>query len=203
MNTDIITSLPIKDLHIVANRIVRGETLFASKNRQWLPVIHDAGITTIIDLRTADHTARYADICKAVEIQYYHIPIDRCIQTDKEVIESLPLLFSLLDTGNCYISCQQGKHRTDITMALYYLFHNGMENPPLLYGHYKTDGTLRIDDIMRRAHSVLNALKENDKELLGLSMDYSPEFLRKKKLLLEYNRNEAKLNSIDNKAHEK
>lgn len=194
MNTSIIAGLPIKDLHIVANRIVRGETLFAYKNRQWLPVVHDAGVTTIIDLRTADQTARYANMCRVAGIQYHHIPIDSCIQADKNVIRGMPLLFSLLDKGDCYISCQQGRHRTDIAVALYYMFHDGLSIPPLLYGHFKQDGTLRIEDIMRRMHSVLNALSPDDKKVLGIPIDYESTFLHKKKHLLGYNREAASNN---------
>lgn len=193
MDVDAINLLPIRDLHVVEDRIVRGETLFASRNRRWLRSVFEAGVKTIVDLRTADHTERYAEMCESAGLEYVHIPMDSCIQRDRKIIESMPRLFALLDAGECFVSCQQGRHRTDIAFALYYLFHDGLRCPPLLIGHFRPDGTLRIDDIMRRMFSVLHSLTAEDHALLALPADYEPVFLAKRARLLAVNREAAQL----------
>ena len=63
-----------------------------------------------------------------------------------------PEMFDLLDRGDFYISCQQGKHHTDIALALYYFFHNDAEIP-IMHGH-RRDGVFRCDDILRRVNSM-------------------------------------------------
>lgn len=85
-------------------------------------------------------------------LAYHHFPIDSHVQADEEVAQSLPEMFDLLDRGGFYISCQQGKHRTDIALALYYFFHNDAEIP-LMHGH-RRDGVFRCDDILRRVNSM-------------------------------------------------
>lgn len=43
-------------------KIVKGETLFASRNRRYILAIRNAGIKTIIDFRTAGHTDRFQEM---------------------------------------------------------------------------------------------------------------------------------------------
>lgn len=183
-----IQQLPILNLMIVNERIVRGETLFASRNRRYIPVIRSAGVKTIIDFRTADYTDRFRDMVIQKGFVYEHYPIDSCRTSDKEILYSLPGLFAKLDEGDCYISCQQGRHRTDIAMALYYLFHDTLKKPPMLFGHQKPDGTFRCDDIMRRVNGILHGMTVEDRMALALPDDYESIFMLKKKALLADNR---------------
>lgn len=131
---DSIPELPIANISRVADNIVRGETLWASRNRLYLDKVKEAGVDVIIDFRTADFTDRFSEICRSKGIEYHHFPIDKAVQSDGEMLEYLPALFSLLDDRNCYISCQQGLHRTDIALSLYFMFHRP-ELVPDLIGH--------------------------------------------------------------------
>lgn len=188
---DVVTiqQLPILNLMIVDERIVRGETLFASRNRRYISVIRSAGVKTIIDFRTADYTDCFREMVVQKGFVYEHYPIDSCWTSDREILYSLPSLFAKLDEGDCYISCQQGRHRTDIAMALYYLFHDTLKKPPVLFGHQKPDGTFRCDDIMRRANSILHDMTVEHRMALGLPDEYESVFMLKKKALLASNRN--------------
>lgn len=184
-----IQQLPILNIMIMDGKIVRGETLFASRNRRYIPAVRNAGIKTIIDFRTADHTHRFQEMVVRQGLVYEHYPIDSCRTSDRDILNSLPDLFARLDEGDCYISCQQGRHRTDIVMALYYLFHDTLNEPPILFGHQKADGTFRCDDIMRRSRSILHSLTMEDRTALRLLDDYETIFINKRKALLMRNRN--------------
>ncbi len=190
MNIQTIMSSGIQNIAKVSDNIVRGETLWAARNRKFIPLLRDAGVTVIIDLRTADFTDRYVEMCSGDGLCCFHFPVDSCQTDDEEIIGFLPQLFSLLDQEDCYISCQQGLHRTDIALALYYLFHPSVAEIPNLFGHQK-NGIFRCDDIMRRAYRIQGALKKEYLAHMGLCKDYEPVFLERKKNLLAYNRMQA------------
>lgn len=184
--SDSILSLPIANIARVNRNIVRGETLWASRNRKYLDKVKEAGVEVIIDFRTADFTDKFSEICNLKDIEYHHFPIDKAVQSDEEILMYLPTLFDLLDNRNCYISCQQGLHRTDIALSLYYMFHRPGLVPNLI-GH-KKKGELRCDDIMRRVNSLYDLLVEKCKEESGIKIYNEAEFRRRRKLLLETNR---------------
>ena len=150
---DRLADFGIRNLHPVFDRGVRGETLARRCHKDMtLEGVRDAGIGTIIDLRTADHNDRLAMRCNTVGLAYHHIPVDAAVRGKGVLYADLPLLFDLLDGYGFYISCQQGLHRTDIALALYYFFHKDDE-VPVMFGH-RTKGFLRCDDIMRRINGM-------------------------------------------------
>ncbi len=175
-----LMELGIGNLHLVFDRGVRGGTLASrSLAGQTLEHVKEAGIRTIIDLRTADHNDRLAMRCKNVGLAYHHIPVDAAVRSPEVLYADLSLLFGLLDEDGFYISCQQGLHRTDIALALYYFFHNDREVPEM-FGHYKR-GVLRCDDIMRRVNMMRPFFPEVDETL----------FLQRRKRFLSFNREMA------------
>lgn len=184
--SDRILNLPIANIARVSGNIVRGETLWASRNRKHIDSVREAGVEVIIDFRTADYTNKFADICVSKGIEYYHFPIDKSIQSDENLLIALPRMFELLDNRRCYISCQQGLHRTDIALAIYYMFHRP-EIVPDLRGH-KTKGFFRCDDIMRRLNSLYAALTPELSKVTGIETLNESEFRRRRKLLLDSNR---------------
>ncbi len=170
----------IRNLHSVFGRGVRGETLARGSHKgQKLEFVRDAGVKVVVDFRTADHNDRLARRCADVGIVYHHIPIDSQIMPSEELFKTLPLLFEVIDGNDFYISCQQGFHRTDIALALYYFFHNDREVPEMV-GHYKR-GVLRCDDIMRRVNMMRPFFPEVDETL----------FLQRRKRFLAFNREMA------------
>lgn len=184
--SDEILELPIANISRVSDNIVRGETLWASRNRKYIDEVKAAGVDVIIDFRTADFTDKFSDVCSTKGIEYHHFPIDKANMTDEALFDIMPELFDLLDNRRCYISCQQGLHRTDIALAIYYMFHRPDRVPDLI-GHWKKDG-LRCDDIMRRLNSLYKALTPEIIERLGLGIFNEAEFRHRRKLLLDTNR---------------
>jgi len=142
------------------------------------------GVCRLIDLRTADHNDKLMAACQLRGIEYYHFPVDSCVQDPGELARNLPELFHLIDDGGFYISCQQGLHRTDIALALYYFFHDARE-VPVMVGHIRK-GALRCDDIMRRINAMrpyFPDVKEDD-------------FQTRRKRFLLANRERASVNEV-------
>lgn len=175
-----IKKLGIRNLHSVFGRGVRGETL-ARRGLIWqvLGRVKDAGVKVIIDFRTADHSDKFARRCADVGIVYHHVPTDAQVMPPEELFAALPRLFEVLDGDGFYISCQQGLHRTDIALALYYYFHNDSEVPEMV-GHYKR-GVFRCDDIGRRVNMMRPFFPEVGEEL----------FAQRRKRFLAFNREKA------------
>jgi len=153
MEIEKLRKLGIRNLHPVFGRGVRGETL-ARRGLlgDTLECVRDAGVKVVVDFRTADHNDRIARRCADVGIVYHHIPTDAKVTPPEELAKTLPRLFEVLDGGGFYISCQQGLHRTDIALALYYFFHDSSIVPEMV-GHC-AKGRFRCDDIMRRINTM-------------------------------------------------
>ena len=172
-----LKALGIRNLRSVFGRGVRGETLARGCHMgNTIEYIYDAGVRTIIDLRTADYNEKLTIRCQKLKLKCYHIPIDAKSVSPDDIRANLQLLFTLLDGDGFYISCQQGLHRTDIAIALYYFFHNDSEVPEM-FGH-RTKGCFRCDDIMRRVNSMRRFFPEADDAI----------FAERRKRFLDYNR---------------
>lgn len=183
---------PIADLAPVYSNGVRGRTMSGHGNVWLLEKVRDAGIKVIIDLRTADHTDRYDRNVAEAGLKYHSIPIDSKNTDVHQIIASLPQLFKLMDDGSYYIACAMGRHRTDIAIALYYVFHPSVPfaDVPEMTGHRdKKKQQFRCDDIAARLNSIINAITPEESAMLGFPENYETEFVRRKKHLFETNRN--------------
>lgn len=174
-----ILNLRIDNLHPTINGGYRGCSLSSKRNLWALPKFFEAGITTIIDLRTADHTDRFGNQCEGVGFEYYHFRLDSKNTPTVEITAYLPELIRIIDRGSFYIACAMGLHRTDIALSLYYLFNPNREAPiPELAGHKLENGDLKYEDIFRRANGVYKAINDDS---------YKREFTERKKRLIQYN----------------
>lgn len=154
-----VNNLKIDNLHPTINGGYRGCSLSSKRNRWALPKFFEAGITTIIDLRTADHTDRFRGQCEEIGFEYYHFPLDSKNTPTEEIAAFLPELIRIIDRGSFYIACAMGLHRTDIALSLYYLFHPNSHTPiPELVGHKLKNGELKVEDIFRLANAVLKTI---------------------------------------------
>lgn len=175
-----ILELKIDNLHPTINGGYRGCSLSSKRNLWALPTFLEAGITTIIDLRTADHTDRFRRQCQDLGFEYYHFPLDSKNTPTEQIVAFLPELIRVIDKGDFYIACAMGLHRTDIALSLYYLFSRNQEAPiPELVGHKLDNGELKYEDIFRRANAVFKAINDDS---------YKAEFTERKKILIQHNK---------------
>lgn len=172
-----LENLGIGNLQSVFGRGARGEMLARGRHMgTTLERIRDAGVRTVVDLRTADHNDKLSRRCAEVGLAYWHLPVDARTVGPEALSAVLPRLFRILDGDGFYLSCQQGLHRTDIALALYYFFHAPDEIPEMV-GH-RTKGFLRCDDIMRRINAMRPFFPETDESV----------FAERRKRFLAFNR---------------
>ena len=173
-----LSELGIRNVHSVFGRGVRGETLARGCHMgQTLEDVKAAGVRTIIDLRTADHNDKLCRRCFDIGICYLHVPTDAKTMGSEELAATLPTLFDAIDGNGFYLSCQQGLHRTDIALALYFFYHDDCEVPQMV-GHC-TKAFLRCDDIMRRINMMRPFFPETTEVM----------FAERRKRFLAFNRN--------------
>lgn len=191
LNVDRLKSLGIPNFRLIDNNCVRGETLSSRKNKKFLIPVSKNGIKNIIDLRDKFSSQSFEQMCRQNHLNYYHIPIDSSSVNNRKLINSLPKLFNVLEQGNAYVACAQGLHRTDIALAINYLFNpRKQETPPIMYGHFR-ENSFKFEDIARRVNLIKKELQPEDIKMLKWpSMDaFNDEFATRKKLLIEYNCN--------------
>lgn len=172
-----LEGLGIRNLHSVFERGARGETLAKGCHMAGtVGRLMEAGVSTVVDLRTADHNDKLSRKCCETGLGYFHIPIDAHATSAEDIRQNLPRLFSVLDGDGFYVSCQQGLHRTDIALALYYFFHDPGIVPEMI-GH-RMKGGFRCDDIMRRINAMRAFFPEVDED----------DFSERRKRFLAFNR---------------
>lgn len=189
MNTDLILNTGIQNIATVYCG-VRGTTLSSRHNmRHWRTIV-DSGVRTIIELRDEDHSDRLCRMCETYGIRYIAFPMDSHSVPNEVIAPGLQEFFELIDSGDFYIACAMGLHRTDMALSIYWMFHgadNGM-NPPILRGHI-ADGELVLDrlnnKVFRRLNSLYTYLAENN----VIPVPERTTFVQRKRDLIEFNRN--------------
>ena len=112
----------------------RGRTLSSPRLQYAWKIIVEAGITQMIDLRADYQTDRYAKLCEANHIGYFHYPVEKKRKGIEVLACQFPQFCDIIDHGGFYIACAQGLHRTDSALCLYWVFHGadkGLEAPTL------------------------------------------------------------------------
>ena len=188
MNTEPILSTNIQNIATVYGG-VRGTTLSSRHNiRYWQKVV-DSGIRTIIELRDEDHSDRLCRMCEIYGIRYFAFPMDSHSVPNEIIASRLQEFLELIDNGDFYIACAMGLHRTDMALAIYWMFHgvdNGM-NPPILRDHIGDEEIVlnRLNNkVFRRLNSLYAYLIENK----IIPTPDRETFAQRKKDLIDFNR---------------
>ena len=188
MNTELILSTNIQNIDTVYGG-VRGTTLSSRHNlRHWQTVV-DSGIRTIIELRDEDHSDRLCRMCEIYSIRHFAFPMDSHSVPNEVIASRLQEFFELIDNGDFYIACAMGLHRTDMALAIYWMFHgadNGM-SPPILRGHI-ADGELVLDRLNNKVFRRLNSLYAYLTENNVIPVLDRETFIQRKKDLIDFNR---------------
>lgn len=194
LNVAGLKQLNIPNLRFIDNNCIRGESLSSKKNRKFLTPVSKYGIKSIIDLRDKYTSLNFGDMCANASLNYYHIPIDANSVDNRKIINQLPLLFKILDEGNTYIACAQGLHRTDIALAINYVFNPELqETPPVMHGHFR-DKQFKFEDIFQRLNLIKKEANLEDIRAFGWTSyeDFDKAFSERKNKIKEFNTNIAK-----------
>ena len=158
----------------------RGRTLSSPRQAEAWPVLVNAGIRLVIDLR-ADYTADvYEQLCSRYGVMYYHYPVAEDEDSVRSMVAGFNEFCQLLDAGQFYISCAMGLHRTDIALSLYWVFHAADKGapPPVLKG-YVGSTSKRIGKLMRMVNTMQERLFN-----MGNGKDLPADvFMQRKKIL--------------------
>ena len=116
-----ILKLNIPDIH-PAYGGVRGKTMSSRSQVYAWPVIKEAGVHTIIDLRNDGMNQRMMNLCKEYGLEYFYYPVDNRADVVESMVALFPEFCERIDRGCFYIACAMGLHRTDIALSRF-LWH--------------------------------------------------------------------------------
>ena len=136
-----IMATNVPDIH-PAYGGVRGKTMSSRGLGYAWPVIKEAGVDTIIDLRNDGANPRMMALSEEYGMEYFYYPVDNRVDMIRSMVDMFPELCRHIDHGCFYIACAMGLHRTDIALCAYWVFYGadrGME-PPVLRGYLKESG---------------------------------------------------------------
>lgn len=161
---------------------VRGRTMSSRHQSYAWPVIKEAGIKTIIDLREMDKSDKFPYTCKHHGLDYFHYPLDNQARTVAQMVELFPQFCEQIDMGDLYIACAMGLHRTDIALCAYWVFYAADKGiaPPPIHG-YRQEDSHDTNKIMR----VLNAFYKYRTENEGKEPMPIEVFKQRKKVIIE------------------
>ena len=188
MNKELILNTGIQNIATVYGG-VRGTTLSSRHNMRYWQTVVDSGIRTIIELRDEDHSDRLCRMCEIHRIRYFAFPMDSHSVPNEVIAPRLQEFFELIDSGDFYIACAMGLHRTDMALSIYWMFHgadNGM-NPPILRGHI-VDGELVLDRLNNKVFRRLNSLYAYLMDNNVIHIPNRETFAQRKKDLIDFNR---------------
>ena len=188
MNKELILNTGIQNIATVYGG-VRGTTLSSRHNMRYWQTVVDSGIRTIIEMRDEDHSDRLCRMREIHGIRYFAFPMDSHSVPNEVIAPRLQEFFELIDSGDFYIACAMGLHRTDMALSIYWMFHgadNGM-NPPIIRGHI-VDGELVLDRLNNKVFRRLNSLYAYLMDNNVIHIPNRETFAQRKKDLIDFNR---------------
>lgn len=129
-------------------------------------------------------------ICEIHGIRYFAFPMDSHSVPNEVIAPRLQEFFEIIDNGDFYIACAMELHRTDMALAINWMFHgadNGV-NPPILRG-YILNGELVLDRLNNKVFRRLNSLYAYIMENNIIPVPDRETFSQRKRDLIEFNRN--------------
>ena len=187
MNTELILSTNIQNIDNAYGG-VRGTTLSSRHNICHWQTVVDSGIQTIIELREDDHSDRLCRLCEQYGIRYFAFPMDSHSVPNEVIASRMQEFFELIDNGGFYIACAMGLHRTDMALAIYWMFHGadcGL-NPPVLKGHTES-GELILNRLQNKVFRRLNSLYEYLSGNTSICIPDRNTFIQRKNALVKFN----------------
>lgn len=140
---------------------LRGKTPLAGKTKvlNWrLGKIKEAGIKRIIDLRSKGECSQQArKVLSDLGLEYINFPVEDCNWTAKS-LDSITEFINAVNEGDYYVGCANGEGRTDIAVAINYLFNPNAKNVPDFY--FGSFSTTRVS-VKENVNQIFNLINEN------------------------------------------
>lgn len=180
-----LSTLKAKQRNIYENMLptpdgkgIRCKTVLSGRNegaiKFRLSKLQKNGINTIIDLRTKGECSAIArDVIDELGMKYINFPVE-----DKNwSVESIHQMIKFIDginAGNYCMGCANGQARTDLAVAINYIFNpKSSINAPELY--YGTQSTTRVS-IKDNISQILKLISKNKDIVLDMGYKSYEEF---------------------------
>ena len=194
LDVEKILATDIPDIHPVYGG-VRGRTLSSVKQAYAWPIVKEAGIRTIIDLRADGINSRLKDVSKEYGMEYYYYPVDKKATLVEKMVDHFPEFCHHIDEGNFYIACAEGLHRTDIALCAYWVFYAADKGiaPPDIRGYLQEEGhdTSKIRRVLNAFYDRMT--KINGKEPIPMQV-----FVKRKQIIEQLSKKRTKTNTSAN-----
>lgn len=156
---------------------VRGKTPLAGSPRRLkysLKKLAKSNIRTVIDLREAGECKTVVlELLKQYGIQYVNFPVKDKNWT-QESLDAIIKYIKAINKGDFMVGCANGESRTDLAMAINYIFNPNAKNVPDFY--FGTAASSRVS-ITENIKKILSLLEANPKKVLELGWKSSDEVL--------------------------
>lgn len=156
---------------------IRCKTVLAGRNKQGIEFklrkLQENGIGTIIDLRAEGECSSPAR--KAIEklgLNYVNFPVEDGNWT-RESLTQLANYIKAVNTDNYCVGCANGQARTDLAIAINYIFNPKATEIPTLY--YGTQSSSRVS-IKENINQILSVISENPEIITELGYKNNEEF---------------------------
>ena len=162
------------------------ETSLRGRNIVTLPeeffdIAKAKGLKCIIDLRSeaGDNIGIKQDKIKVEDgktyiddVEYFLFPVDhnegKC---DEQTIRLLGEFFRRMESGNLYIGCANGLHRTDFALALNFVLNTKTKNPPELKDSMIKDLKPSVKRIYDKIQELIRTKTPEELEQMGLDKE--------------------------------
>ena len=139
-----------------------------------LSKLKNGGIRTIVDFRAKGECNAVAlKILKELGMEYVNFPIEDA-HWDLDTVKAIGEYISAVNKGDFFAGCANGQARTDLGMAINYIFNPSAENVPQFY--YGSESSTRVS-VKSNIQQILKVVQENPQLLKNWGWNSYDAFL--------------------------
>ncbi len=158
-------------------RGIRSKTVLSGRNKGAISFrlrkLKENGIKTIIDLRAQGECSSPArEAIENLGLNYVNFPIEDGNWT-KESLEQMTKYINAINADNYSVGCANGQARTDLAVAINYIFNPKANDVPTLYYGSQSSSRVSIKDNISQ---ILNVISENPEIISDLGYKNNEEF---------------------------
>lgn len=144
------------------NNGLRSKTPLTGKNELGLKFklrkIKEAGILTIIDIRTKGECSKRAKaLLEETELRYINFPVED-MSWDEDDLKNITKFIKTINEGDFLVGCANGQARTDLAVAINYILNPKAKNVPVLY--FGTVSSSRVS-IKQNMSKIFDIIRKN------------------------------------------
>lgn len=168
---------------------LRGKTPLSGKKQalNWrIQALKKAGIKTVIDLRSTGECSKAAlDALQSNNLNYINFPVEDMSWQAKS-LNDITQFIEAINQGDFYVGCANGEARTDLAIAINYLFNPKAKNYPTFYFAKANTRGVTLKNNIRQ---IMDLIEENTQTVINWGYKdencFKQQFSQKLKTLFE------------------